>query len=197
MERELRLAARRGDYEQCELLISKSINIKAKDVNGMSALHFAVYNEHFDVAELLLERGASANQTDNFGQTALHGAIVLHSSALVTLLLDHGCLLGQMDIEGRTAMHKAVACGGGLEIAILLLLRGASIDTRDLFGKSPADLAVEIGGNTGQMAKLCRIWPIALKVWTLRQGQECLRVAHRTSLRRLPRDLVRVLFGYL
>ncbi|KAH9262495.1 hypothetical protein BASA82_000436 [Batrachochytrium salamandrivorans] len=154
MERELRLAARRGDYEQCELLISKSINIKAKDVNGMSALHFAVYNEHFDVAELLLERG-------------------------------------------RTAMHKAVACGGGLEIAILLLLRGASIDTRDLFGKSPADLAVEIGGNTGQMAKLCRIWPIALKVWTLRQGQECLRVAHRTSLRRLPRDLVRVLFGYL
>lgn len=195
MERELRLAARRGDYAQCELLLlSQRTNIKAKDVNGMSALHFAVYNEHLDVASLLLERGASANQTDNFGQTALHGAIVLHSPVLVTLLLDHGCGLGQMDIEGRTAMHKAVTCNGELDIAILLLLRGASIHARDLFGKSPADLAVELGGP---MAELCRVWPLALQVWALRQAQECPRVAHRSSLRRLPRELVRVLFGYL
>ena len=58
-EREqLHFAAGAGDLERVQALVSEGFDVDAfDDALGMTPLHYAAKNEHFEVVEFLLERG--------------------------------------------------------------------------------------------------------------------------------------------
>ena len=60
---------------------------------------------------------------------------------IVNRLLDAGVDVNQRNFQGATALTFA-ATFGQLEIAEILLNRGAELDVRDVRGKSPIDHAV-------------------------------------------------------
>jgi ankyrin repeat protein len=58
------------------------------------------------------------------------------ANEIVQLLLDAGARVNATDAEGRTALHHA--CGGGhVEVARLLISRGAALTARTLYGEAP------------------------------------------------------------
>ncbi|MFM2126113.1 MAG: hypothetical protein RL328_2564, partial [Acidobacteriota bacterium] len=80
------------------------------DPDGVTALHIAILNSHFDTAALLVEKGADVNQADSAGMAALYAAIDMNTL---------GEIFGR---PGRASTGKLSA----LELAKILLDKGAN-----------------------------------------------------------------------
>lgn len=68
-------AATQGHLHVAELLLRKGAQVNAKDINGRTALHYAMSHLHEDIVELLVEKGASISIEDNIGSTSIDLAI--------------------------------------------------------------------------------------------------------------------------
>lgn len=123
--KEIIKAAKSGDAERVSALLAhdKSL-VKARDKDGSTPLHCAVWKGHQQVVALLLEAGADVNaqnENDHWGTTPLHAAAHANQGAIAQLLLDHGADVQATDREGRTPMfhttfHKARAVVKVLEM---------------------------------------------------------------------------------
>lgn len=69
-----------------QAFLEKGADVNAVDVNGGSALHWAVGGNKPEIAELLLARGADAGVADGAGQTPLDLAKKLKRAALIAVL---------------------------------------------------------------------------------------------------------------
>jgi serine/threonine-protein phosphatase 6 regulatory ankyrin repeat subunit A/serine/threonine-protein phosphatase 6 regulatory ankyrin repeat subunit B len=106
-----------------ELLATDKSLINARDKDGSTPLHCAVWKGHEQVVAVLLEAGADVNahnENDHWGTTPLHAAAHANQAAIAQLLIEHGADLNSKDREGRTAMfhttfHKAKAVAKVLE----------------------------------------------------------------------------------
>jgi ankyrin repeat protein len=127
----LHLAAMRGAYHHCGLLLARGADSSLKDASGETALHTArgvnvvklltcnvhmidetnirgetalyqaVANKRFDVAQALLARGASVNIQTCTGATALHCAAKYQQLGMVSLLLQYGA-----DVTRKTVCER-------------------------------------------------------------------------------------------
>ena len=117
-------AAKAGDVSRVRELIAgdKSL-ILARDNDGSTPLHCAVWKGHQKVVELLLAAGADVNahnENDHWGTAPLHAAAHANQAGIAQLLIDHGADVNAKDREGRTPMfhttfHKAKAVAKVLE----------------------------------------------------------------------------------
>jgi len=117
-------------------------NTDAKDKDGRTPLHDAVFDGSIEVVRLLLDHGASANPKDRDGRTPLHEASVLWETKIVGLLLGRGADADAKTTDGSTPLHEA-SSGGKTEIVRLLLDHGASVDVKDKMGRTPSQVARE------------------------------------------------------
>src|SRR5215813_12625880 len=126
--KEIIKAAKTGDVERVKnlLAIDKSL-MAARDKDGSTPLHCAVWKGHQPVVEQLLKSGADVNthnENDHWGTTPLHAAAHANQAAIAQLLIDRGASVNAKDREGRTPLfhttfHKATA------VAKLLAKHGA------------------------------------------------------------------------
>jgi ankyrin repeat protein len=123
-EKEIIKAAKAGQAARVkELLATDKSLINARDKDGSTPLHCAVWKGHAPVVAVLLEAGADVNATnenDHWGTTPLHAAAHANQAAIAQLLIDHGADVNSRDREGRTPMfhttfHKAKAVAKVLE----------------------------------------------------------------------------------
>jgi ankyrin repeat protein len=122
--KEIIKAAKKGQVESIRALLAQDAGlISARDKDGSTPLHCAIWKGHEAVVALLLESGADVNahnQNDHWGTTPLHAAAHANQARIAQLLIDHGAEVNASDMEGRTPLfhttfHKARAAAKVLE----------------------------------------------------------------------------------
>ena len=117
-------AAKTGDVTSIKALLSSDPRlIEARDSDGSTPLHCAVWKGHQQAVAALIKAGAdvnAVNQNDHWGTTPLHAAAHANQVAIAELLLAHGANPKAKDDEGRTpffhtTFHKAKAVAKLLE----------------------------------------------------------------------------------
>src|SRR2546426_9267063 len=83
-------AAEQRDRALIRTLLSAGADVNAAQVDGMTALHWAVYNDDADMAALLVRSRANVNATNRYGVSPLSLACTNGNANLVKLLLDAG-----------------------------------------------------------------------------------------------------------
>ena len=161
--RALMLAAARGSADLLELLLGAGADVNASSEHGQSAL-LAAARYAFDrgdslgarrVFDVLLRHGAAVNHSDSGGMSALllllgahappgQDGDATHLGALLPLLLDAGAEVAHADQRGVTALH-ACALHALLGPARTLIVRGAPLQVRDAWGRTPAEVAQRLG----------------------------------------------------
>ena len=134
-------------FELAEVLHRNGSSVDPLDEDGESPLYCAVYVDNLEMVQVLLDYGVDANFRSKHGDTALAFAAQYGSfndPRVVRLLLDHGA---DPNAQSRryfrtTPLHRA-SRDGNIEIARLLLERGASLEVQDWTGKTPLDIASE------------------------------------------------------
>ena len=70
LQEELRDSAKAGNLEKVKELISRGVDLNAKDNLNWTALHHAAFNGHLDIVKELIKNHADLNAKNNIGRTA-------------------------------------------------------------------------------------------------------------------------------
>ena len=106
-------------------------------VPGISLLHYAISQGHFDIVRVLVEAGADVNQFNHYWETPLTSAVRTNNLEIVRYLLSKNC-----DVDARvniffwTALHRAVK-ENNIDIVRELLHYKANPNTTDHYGRTP------------------------------------------------------------
>lgn len=138
----LMYAARFGNSELLEFLLSNRANVLKRNKYGDTALMLAAFAGHLDVVRRLVAAGAVL---DHPGWTPLAYASFEGHVQVIQFLAEQGADLDAQADNGMTALMIA-ARNGHLEAVKVLLAAGADPDIVDQDDQSALDLA-EIGGN--------------------------------------------------
>ncbi len=106
-------AAREGCIACVAPLVAGGADVDLSDPYGMTPLVLALYNRQFDTAVELIERGADIQQWDWWGRSPLYLAIELNEIP-----------------DSRRGDLPALDKNTGLDVARLLLARGANVNMR-------------------------------------------------------------------
>jgi ankyrin repeat protein len=144
-------AAENGEIETIRSLLSKGVQIDAKDRRGWTALTIATQTGRKDVVELLISKGAKINLRDNVGQcrTALMRASNLGYSDIVGVLLAHGADVRVKLDDGYTALMDALPYPS---IVQKLIASGANVNE-----KSESEWSLLRGAAASGYAQTVRI----------------------------------------
>ena len=111
-------------------LIDSGADVNATQVDGMTALHWAVYHDDAVTAELLVRSGANVAAENRYGVTAISLAATNRNGALVKVLLDAGANADTTLRGGETVLMTA-SYTGSLEAVEVLLANSADPNARE------------------------------------------------------------------
>jgi len=166
-ETPLYVASTMNNVAAATLLLDRGADVDWADLtdsDGDAPLHSASERGHLEFVLLLLGRGAQINATNYFLNTPLRVACYASHSRLdvLTLLLDRGAAIDQENWRGKTPLYNSCEFGR-VDLARLLLHRGADIHRAASDGTSPRD-AARREGYTAMAAWLARIEVVGLDV---------------------------------
>ena len=111
-------------------LLQEGVDVNAAQVDGMTALHWAVYHDDADMAGLLVWSGADVNAENRYGVPPLSLASTNGNATVVSLLLDAGADPNESLQGGETVLMTA-ARTGSLEAVKALLAEGADPNAQE------------------------------------------------------------------
>ena len=123
-------ATRNGDQHAVRALLEEPVGVNARQPDGATALHWAVYLNDLGTAELLLATGAVADVSNELGVTPLYLACENGNAAVVRALLAAGATPHAALPSGETALMTA-ARAGSVGAVRALLDRGADVQARE------------------------------------------------------------------
>ena len=124
-------AAQQGDTEAIRTLLKQKADVNVAHGDGMTALHWAAFNDDVEAATLLLSAGASPKATTRIGAiTPLLMACKNGNPAMVKALLDAGADLRVTTADGATPLMTA-AISGNADTVALLLQHGADVNATE------------------------------------------------------------------
>jgi len=104
-------AAEKSDRAGVRTLLKQRVDVNAPQVDGMTALHWAAYQDDLETARLLLKAGASAKAENRYGVTPLSLACVNGNTELVESLLAAGADPNTTLRGGETVLMTAARTG--------------------------------------------------------------------------------------
>ena len=142
----LYLSISHGDIHNVIHLIEEDeVDVNSANINGQTALHYAVSSQNLSIVELLLHYGANPNVQDNHEvgfNTPLHIAADLNLIDIMELFLEKSGDPSVKNKCGFTCLHIA-ARKGYLNMAKLLKSKGVDPNIRDKYGFNAAYWAKE------------------------------------------------------
>lgn len=127
-------AARDGDPEKVQALISEGAVIDAQSERGETSLILAILAGNDAIAELLLEKGAAIDGRNAGGFTPLHAAAYAGDAAIAELLLERGADVNDAQNKaGVTPLFPAIEEDHEV-VAELLITQGADLGLKERQG---------------------------------------------------------------
>jgi ankyrin repeat protein len=123
-------AVMRGDTLALRALLQRKTDVNAPQVDGATALHWAVYRDDLDVTEMLIRAGAKVNVVNRDGVTPLAMASLYGNSAMIDKLLGGGADAKRRGVNGETMVMLAARNGNPAAIKALLAA-GADVNARE------------------------------------------------------------------
>ena len=125
-------AAERGDAALVRTLLNADgdVDVDSAQVDGMTALHWAVYRDDADTARLLVQAGADVGVENRYGVSPLALAATNGNGALVRLLLESGAD-ANASLHGGESVLMTAARTGSVEAVDALLVGGADPNARE------------------------------------------------------------------
>lgn len=124
-------AAEGLDRATLRSLLEQAVDVNAAQVDGMTALHWAVYHDDLELAELLVSAEASIGAANRYGVMPLSLACTNANGAMVELLLDAGADPNGTLLGGETVLMTA-ARTGRLAAVKALLSAGADVNAKEV-----------------------------------------------------------------
>jgi uncharacterized protein len=123
-------AAEHMDRAAVRQLVAGRADVNAPQPDGMTALHWAAYQDDVDTARLLVRAGAQVKAANRYGVTPLSLACTNGSAPMIDLLLDAGADPNAALPGGETPLMTA-SRAGSLAVVRALLARGANVRSVD------------------------------------------------------------------
>jgi len=127
--------AEKKDWNGVLSQIKAKADVNAPQVDGTTALHWAVHHDDLATTKALLAAGANAAATNHYGVPPLSLACVNGNESIVRALLDAGADANTTLRGGETALMTAARTGRVGPVAALLD-RGAKVDAEDRKGQT-------------------------------------------------------------
>ena len=165
----------KGHINVVNKLLDMGADVNARDLAEMTPLHWACINGNMEVPMALMDRGADVDAKNenqktpieslmisNRDKAALRNAAAKYKENIVELfaavkkegttadqinaILDNGAYVNARDVNQVTPLHYA-SINGNMEVAKALVDRGADIDAKDKFNRTPHDMTGAAGFN--------------------------------------------------
>ena len=135
---ELADAAMKRDTQTVRALLQKKVDVNASQVDGTTALHWAVRFDDVDLAGLLIRAGANVAATTRAGATPLQLAAINGNAAMIETLVNAGAdPNASLSKYGDTALMMAARTGKTDAIKVLLD-HGANVNVKESWGDTTA-----------------------------------------------------------
>lgn len=145
-------AAQAGDTQRVSRYLAEGLDVNARDVFGMTALHEAALAGQDDVVRLLLEKGADVHAVGAERCTALHDAAMGNHVNIARMLLERGADVNAPNINGLTPLHMA-SRELQPDMVRFLIRHGADVQVTNDFGTNALDMAVESRDDLGMYSE--------------------------------------------
>jgi len=126
----LALAVKAGDKAAVLTLLQQHVDVNVPEVDGTTALHWAVRNDDVELADRLIRAGANVSAANRYGLTPLYLACVNGNAAVIEKLLKAGADVNAVSNERETALMTASRTGN-VESVKVLLAHGADVNARE------------------------------------------------------------------
>ena len=123
-------AAMRGDKAAVRTLLSQKADVNAPQIDGSTALHWAVHRGDLEAFDLLIGAGANVKVVNREGITPLYLASLYGQTPMVDKLLKAGADAKQLAPNGETMVMLA-ARNGNSEVIKLLIAAGADVNAKE------------------------------------------------------------------
>jgi ankyrin repeat protein len=131
-------AAMRGDRVAVRAALDRKADVNRPQVDGTTALHWAVERDDLELADLLLEAGAGVTARTREGVTPLRLAATNGSAPMIGRLLEAGAdANAALTPAGDTALMMAARTGKADAIRVLLEA-GADLNAAETWGGTTA-----------------------------------------------------------
>ena len=96
-----------GNVEEFKTLMAGGEDVRVKDSDGATAIHYAAQSGNPEMVQMLLAIGFNVNAKDDFGSTPLMWAVYYGDADMTELLLQKGADPNMKDNEGQSASGYA------------------------------------------------------------------------------------------
>jgi len=127
-------AAKRGDRDAVRAALARKADVNEPQVDGSTALHWAVERDDLEMADLLIRAGARVTTATREGVTPLQLAAINGSAPMLTRLLKAGAdPNAPLTAASDTALMMAARTGRVDAIGVLVEA-GAKVNTKESWG---------------------------------------------------------------
>ena len=123
-------AVKAKDVATVRALLQQPLDVNVAELDGTTALHWAVHGDDLDVVDLVLNAGAEVTATNRYGVTALSIACENGNAALIERLLNAGADPNTTLADGETALMTAARTGRPDALTVLLRY-GAEVNAKE------------------------------------------------------------------
>jgi ankyrin repeat protein len=124
-------AVKSGDRVGVRALIDQHVDVNGAEVDGTTALHWAVRAEDLDTVELLLQAGADEKAANRYGVTPLSLAAENGNAAVLQALLEAGADPHTVSPGGDTVVMTAARSGNANALKVLLAHGATNVDAKE------------------------------------------------------------------